>query len=65
MGMRAVARQLSGSVGTELANAARTAFIQGLRMFAAISAVGSFALAIFVVTVLRRDASRTSAELSP
>jgi DHA2 family multidrug resistance protein-like MFS transporter len=53
-GAVATASQLKGEAGPELINAARNAFIQGLRLCAAISAVGSLGLAVFVAVLLRR-----------
>ncbi|MGH7469513.1 MAG: MFS transporter [Longimicrobiales bacterium] len=47
------AGQLSGQAAQELANAARSAFMQGLRLCATISVAGSAGLAIFTATVLR------------
>jgi DHA2 family multidrug resistance protein-like MFS transporter len=49
-----VASHLPGEMGADLADAARLAFIRGLKLCAAISAVGSVALAIFVAVFLRR-----------
>jgi MFS transporter, DHA2 family, multidrug resistance protein len=48
-----VAGQLTGRAGPELIDAAREAFTQGLHLTAAISTIGSIALAILVVTLLR------------
>jgi DHA2 family multidrug resistance protein-like MFS transporter len=53
-GAVAAAGQLPGEVGPLLTGAARAAFIQGLQLCAAISVVGSIALAIFVAVMLRR-----------
>jgi MFS transporter, DHA2 family, multidrug resistance protein len=50
----AMAGQLPGQLGAQLLSVAREAFIDALQLTAAISAVGSIALAIFVATVLRR-----------
>jgi DHA2 family multidrug resistance protein-like MFS transporter len=47
------ARQLPDDVARELTAAARTAFLQGLRICAAISAVGAIGLAIFAGVTLR------------
>jgi MFS transporter, DHA2 family, multidrug resistance protein len=49
-----VASELPEGVGSALIGAAREAFLQGLRISAVISAVGTLALAIAVVTLLRR-----------
>jgi DHA2 family multidrug resistance protein-like MFS transporter len=49
-----VAGQLPGQLGPALIDAARDAFIQGLHLSAAISAIGSIGLAVLVVTLLRR-----------
>jgi DHA2 family multidrug resistance protein-like MFS transporter len=49
-----VAAQLPGQLGSALIDAARDAFTYGLHLTAVISAVGSIALAVFVVTTLRR-----------
>ena len=57
-----LAGQLSGTARDALLESARTAFIRGLRLCAAISAVGSVALAIFALGALR--AVRRSAESS-
>jgi DHA2 family multidrug resistance protein-like MFS transporter len=48
-----VAEQLPGSLGPALIDAAREAFIQGLHVAAAISAVATLGLAILVMTLLR------------
>ena len=62
-----VAGQLSGAAGDALRDAARGAFVRGLRICAAISAVGSVALAVFALTSLRdvRGSSETSEMPSP
>jgi len=52
-GAIAVARQLPGQLGPALIDAARDAFIQGLQLTAAISAVGAIGIAIFVAILLR------------
>lgn len=49
-----VARQLPGELGPALVDAARDAFMQGLRITAAISVVGSLGLALFAGLMLRR-----------
>jgi MFS transporter, DHA2 family, multidrug resistance protein len=49
-----VAGQLPGRLGPELIDAARDAFIQGLHLAAAISAIGAIGLAVFVGLLLRR-----------
>jgi DHA2 family multidrug resistance protein-like MFS transporter len=49
-----LARELPGQVGPEVAQAAQAAFIRGLQLCAAISAVGSLALAVVVALTLRR-----------
>jgi DHA2 family multidrug resistance protein-like MFS transporter len=48
-----VAEQLPGSLGPALIDPARGAFIQGLDVAAAISAVATLGLAILVMTLLR------------
>ena len=53
------AGQLTAPLGAELTRAAQTAFIAGLRMCAAISAIGSIALAVLAGVALR--GSRPSA----
>jgi DHA2 family multidrug resistance protein-like MFS transporter len=52
-GAIATAGQLPGQLGPALVDAAREAFLQGLRVTAAISVVGSLALAAFTVAALR------------
>jgi DHA2 family multidrug resistance protein-like MFS transporter len=52
-----VSNQLPGELGLDLADAARSAFIRGLKLCAAISAGGSVALAVFVAVFLRRKRS--------
>jgi MFS transporter, DHA2 family, multidrug resistance protein len=52
-GAVAMAGQLPGQLGPTLVDAAREAFIQGLRVAAAISVVGSLALAVFTLVALR------------
>jgi DHA2 family multidrug resistance protein-like MFS transporter len=58
----AVAGQLPGQLGARLVGAARDAFIQALQLTAAISAVGSVVLAVFVASVLRRARPRPEHE---
>src|SRR5688572_22514297 len=53
-GALAVAEQLPAESGDALVRAARAAFLQGFRLCAAISTVGSVALAVFVAVLLRR-----------
>ena len=48
-----VAGQLSGTAGEALREAARAAFVRGLKLCAAISAVGSVAMALFALRTLR------------
>jgi len=48
-----VARQLPEQLGAALVDVAREAFVQGLHLGAAISAVGTIGLAVFVVVLLR------------
>jgi len=48
-----VAEQLPGAAGEALRDAARAAFVRGLRLSAAISAIASVALAIFAARSLR------------
>ena len=50
-----LARELPGQVGPEVVQAAQSAFIRGLQLCAAISAVGSLALAVLVALALRRN----------
>jgi DHA2 family multidrug resistance protein-like MFS transporter len=52
-GAVATARQLPADVGTALVGTAREAFLRGMRLCAAISAVGSIALAIFSAKAFR------------
>jgi DHA2 family multidrug resistance protein-like MFS transporter len=53
-GAVAIARQLPADVGASLVDAARDAFLRGLALSAAISGVGSVALAIFAAWTFRR-----------
>jgi MFS transporter, DHA2 family, multidrug resistance protein len=61
----AIARQLPNQLGPELVAAAREAFIQGLQLAAAISAVGSMGLAIFAAVVLRHVRGSSEPEGQP
>jgi DHA2 family multidrug resistance protein-like MFS transporter len=61
-GAVAMAGQLPGQLGPALVEAAREAFIQGLRATAAISVVGSLALAIFTLVALRNTRTGGGAE---
>jgi DHA2 family multidrug resistance protein-like MFS transporter len=47
------AAQLPGELGAELVDGARTAFVRGLRLCAAVSVVGSIGLALFTAVFLR------------
>jgi DHA2 family multidrug resistance protein-like MFS transporter len=58
----AFAGQLPGQLSVQLVGAAREAFIQALQLTAAISAVGSVVLAVFVASVLRRVRPRPEYE---
>ncbi|HSA57831.1 MAG TPA: MFS transporter, partial [Gemmatimonadaceae bacterium] len=62
-GAVALAQQLPGRDGAPLADAARQAFVRGLQLCAAISALVSVGLAVFVATALRhiRPASERDA----
>jgi MFS transporter, DHA2 family, multidrug resistance protein len=57
-----VAGRLPGELGPALVDAAREAFTQGLHLAAAVSALGSIALAILVVSALRHIRSGAEAE---
>jgi DHA2 family multidrug resistance protein-like MFS transporter len=48
-----VAGSLPGRLGPELVDAAREAFVQGMHLVSAISALGALALAVFVAVALR------------
>jgi DHA2 family multidrug resistance protein-like MFS transporter len=61
-GAVAMAGQLPGQLGPPLVDAAREAFIRGLRVAAAISVVGSLALAVFTVVALRNGRPGGGAE---
>jgi DHA2 family multidrug resistance protein-like MFS transporter len=52
-GAVAAAEHLPGQLGPALVEAARDAFVQGLRLSAAISVLGSLALAVFTALTLR------------
>jgi len=62
-GAALVARDLPGEVGRELASTAQAAFMDGLRLCAAISAVGALVLAVFAAVTLRHV--RSSATDAP
>jgi DHA2 family multidrug resistance protein-like MFS transporter len=61
-GAVATAAQLRGQLGPALAEAAREAFMQGLRVSAAISVLGALALAAFTVVALRNSRPGGGAE---
>ncbi len=63
-GAIATAAQLPGQLGPALIDAARDAFMKGLRLTAAISVVGSVVLAIFAALTLRQ-VRRASAHPAP
>lgn len=52
-GAIAVARQLPDVLGGALVDAARAAFVQGVHVSAALSALGAICLAVFVAVLLR------------
>ena len=56
-----VARALPDPAGATLASAAKDAFIRGLHVCAAIGAIGSLALAVWVALTLRRARSGSGA----
>jgi DHA2 family multidrug resistance protein-like MFS transporter len=56
-----VAGRLSGQLGPALVEAARAAFVEGLHVAAAISAVGTLGLAVLVMTLLRRVPTESGA----
>ncbi len=62
-----IAGQLPAQLSSTLVAAARDAFIQGLQLTAAISAVGAIGLAIFVATLLRhiQPSSEPAQEAAP
>jgi MFS transporter, DHA2 family, multidrug resistance protein len=60
-----VAGQLPGQLGPALIDAARDAFLQGLHLSSAISAIGSLGLAVLVVTLLRRVRTGSESEAQP
>jgi DHA2 family multidrug resistance protein-like MFS transporter len=64
-GAVAAASQLPGQLGPALIAAAREAFIEGLQFVAAISVVGSLALAIFAAVLLRHVRSGGSPTAPP
>ncbi|MCC7353299.1 MAG: MFS transporter [Anaerolineae bacterium] len=57
-----VAQQLPGEVGLALLNVARDAFVQGLHLAAAISAIVAVGAAIMVVVFLRGESARAEPE---
>jgi DHA2 family multidrug resistance protein-like MFS transporter len=61
-GAIAVAAELPAQVGDALVAAARDAFIRGMQLTAAISAVGTAALAVFVAVALRRERGSGASE---
>jgi DHA2 family multidrug resistance protein-like MFS transporter len=56
-----VARELPDAAGAALASAAKTAFIKGLHVCAAIGAIGALALSVWVALTLRHARSGSSA----
>lgn len=60
-----VARELPAHLGPKVTEAARAAFIRGLHICAAISTVGSMALAIFAATALRASPVTPTAATEP
>jgi DHA2 family multidrug resistance protein-like MFS transporter len=64
-GAVAAAQELPGSLGAALIEAARTAFIEGLQLVAAISVVGTIGLAIFAAVLLRRVRSGSGPHDAP
>jgi DHA2 family multidrug resistance protein-like MFS transporter len=64
-GAVAVAGQLPGQLGSALVDAAREAFIRGLRLTAAISVAGSLALAAFTILALRKPRTGGGVEAQP
>ena len=64
-GAVATAAQLPGELGTALTDAARAAFMRGLRVCAVISAVGSVALAAFAGVALRNVRPASEREAAP
>jgi DHA2 family multidrug resistance protein-like MFS transporter len=59
------AGKLPADVGSALTEAARTAFTQGLHLSAAISAVATLALAVFVLVTLRHERPATEPAEEP
>jgi MFS transporter, DHA2 family, multidrug resistance protein len=57
-----VAGQLPGQLGPALIAAARDAFTEGLHVGAAISAIGTVSLAVFVLVLLRRVRTGSESE---
>jgi DHA2 family multidrug resistance protein-like MFS transporter len=64
-GALAIAGELPAEVGNEVVVTARDAFVRGLRLCAAISVVGSLALALFVAVFLRDVRSGSEREAMP
>ena len=64
-GAMATAAELPAEVGAVLADAARAAFMRGLRVCAIISAVGSLALAAFAGITLRHVRPASAREAAP
>jgi DHA2 family multidrug resistance protein-like MFS transporter len=60
-----VAGQLPGELGPALIDAAREAFIQGLHLAAAISAIGAIGLAVFTWVLLRRVRGSSDSQGEP
>jgi DHA2 family multidrug resistance protein-like MFS transporter len=58
----AVGAHLPGQIGPALVEAAQLAFVQGLQIVAAISVVGSLALAVFTALALRRVQPRNGSQ---
>ena len=61
-GAIAVAGQLPSEIGGALVDAARAAFLRGLQLTAAISAIGSIGLAVFAAVLLRRVRTSSNPE---
>src|SRR6185295_2815584 len=64
-GAMAVAEKLAPNLRPELTASAQSAFLQGLRLSAAISTVGTLLLAVFVATMLRHVKTAPAAEPPP
>jgi MFS transporter, DHA2 family, multidrug resistance protein len=64
-GAIATAAQLPDQLGAALIEAARVAFINGMQVTAAISAIGTIGLAIFVAMVIGRVRAGAAAEAQP